>query len=202
MLPRFLFVVSALFVPFLSNAGEKSLIDTTRSPNAKMYMPDLADVRWNGGLLGERFDVCRTTMVPHLWEIFRDPNESHAWDNFLMAAGLGEGRGDGKPHGPPFNDGDFLKWLEALAQIYAVTRDPAIDKQMDEIIAVIAKAQREDGYLHTQKIIPQRRGQAGVVAKEFEDREHFETYNMGHLITTACIHYRVTGKTTLLDCAR
>lgn len=25
---------------------------------------------------------------------------------------------------------------------------------------------------------------------------------MGHLITTACVHYRVTGKTTLLDCAR
>lgn len=183
-------------------AGEKSLIDTTRSPNAKMYMVDLADVRWTGGLWGERFDVCRTTMVPHLWEIFRNPYESHAWDNFLMAAGLGEGRGDGKPHGPPFNDGDFLKWLEALAQIYAITRDPAIDKQMDDIIAVIAKAQREDGYLHTQKIIPQRRGKAGVVAKEFEDREHFETYNMGHLITTACIHYRVTGKTSLLDCAR
>ncbi|MEY4487789.1 MAG: hypothetical protein RIQ79_297, partial [Verrucomicrobiota bacterium] len=63
-------------------------------------------------------------------------------------------------------------------------------------------AQREDGYLHTQKIIPQRRGQTGAVGKEFEDREHFETYNMGHLITTACIHYRVTGKTNLLDLAR
>jgi DUF1680 family protein len=63
---------------------------------------------------------------------------------------------------------------------------------MDEIISVIAKAQREDGYLHTQTIIPQR---AGVKAKEFADREHFETYNMGHLITAACIHYRITGKT-------
>ncbi|MFT3780584.1 MAG: glycoside hydrolase family 127 protein [Nibricoccus sp.] len=182
--------------------GEKALINTTRSPHAKMYMVDLADVKWNGGLWGERFEVCRTTMVPHLWEILSSPKDSHAWDNFLMAAGLGEGRGDGKPHGPPFNDGDFLKWLEALAQVYAVTKDPAIDAQMDKIIAVIAKAQREDGYLHTHKIIPQRRGEAGAAAKEFEDREHFETYNMGHLITTACIHYRITGKTTLLDCAR
>ena len=42
-----------------------------------------------------------------------------------MAAGLGNGR-DGKPHGPSFNDGDFLKWVEALSQIYAVTRDPKI----------------------------------------------------------------------------
>jgi uncharacterized protein len=183
-------------------AGDRALVDTSRSPEAKMYMVDLGDVHWTGGLLGERFEVCRTTMVPHMEEIFRNPKESHAWDNFLMAAGLGEGLGDGKPHGPPFNDGDFLKWFEALAQIYAVTHDPAIDAHMDEMIAVIARAQREDGYLHTQKIIPQRRGQGGIAAKEFEEREHFETYNMGHLITTACVHYRATGKTNMLALAR
>lgn len=195
-------VVLAFVAPWSTSAGEKSLIDTTRSPQAKFYMPDLADVRWNGGLLGERFAVCRDTMIPHMWTIFADPNESHAWDNFLMAAGLGEGRGDGKPHGPPFNDGDLLKWFEALVQVYALAPTPELDRRMDEMIAVIAKAQREDGYLHTPKIVPQRRGQAGAVAKEFEDREHFETYNMGHLITTACLHYRATGKTNLLDLAR
>jgi DUF1680 family protein len=219
----------AMVATSVAFAGERALIDTTRSPGAKMYMTDLADVKWTGGLLGERFDVCRDTMVPHLWEIFRDQNESHAWDNFLMAAGLGKGR-DGKPHGPSFNDGDFLKWVEALSQIYAVTRDPKLDAQLDEIIAVIAKAQRADGYLHTPKIILQRQaaaaaggagagreakgeGQAAGTAvepspavplktQEFEDREHFETYNMGHLMTTACVHYRATGKTTLLACAR
>ena len=185
----------------VSHAGENSLIDTTRSPHAKFYMPDLGDVTWNGGLFGDRFDVCRTTMIPHMWDIFRDPHESHAWDNFLMAAGLGEGRGTGRPHGPPFNDGDFLKWFEALAQVYAVTKDPAIDARMDEMIEVIAKAQREDGYLHTHKIVPQRRGQTGTRAAEFEDREHFETYNMGHLITTACIHHRATGKDNMLKLA-
>jgi uncharacterized protein len=187
----------ALVLP--AHAGERGLLDLTRSPHARMYMVDVGDVIWSGGLLGERFDVCRTTMVPHLWTIFKDDNESHAWSNFLIAAGLGRGR-DGKFHGPPFNDGDFLKWVEALAQIYAVTRDPAIDRQLDEIIAVVAKAQREDGYLHTQKIIPQRQGDAR--AREFADREHFETYNMGHLMTAACVHYRATGKDSLLQLAR
>ena len=62
-------------------AGERALIDTAHSAHAKLYMPDLGDVRWNGGLLGERFEVCRTTMVPHLWEIFSDDTESHAWAN-------------------------------------------------------------------------------------------------------------------------
>ena len=177
-------------------AGERALIDTTRSPSAKMYMTDLADVRWTSGFWAERFEVCRTTMVPHLWEIFSNDTESHAWANYRIAAGLQQG----KFSGPPFNDGDFLKWFEALAQIYAVTRDPAIDRQMDEIIAVVAKAQREDGYLHTQTIIPQRQGDPKV--QEFADRDHFETYNMGHLMTAACVHYRATGKTTLLACAR
>ncbi len=161
-----------------------------------MYMVDLADVKLTGGLLGERFDVCRTTMVPHLWEIFSNDTESHAWANYRIAAGLQTG----KFSGPPFNDGDFLKWFEALAQIYAVTHDPAIDAQMDEIIAVIGKAQREDGYLHTQTIIPQRQGDPRV--REFADREHFETYNMGHLMTAACVHYRATGKTSMLALAR
>ncbi len=192
------FCLGLVVIGGVAFAGERALIDTTHSPHARMYMVDLGDVRWRGGLLGERFAVCRATMVPHLWEIFQDDKESHAWANYLIAAGV-EHRGDDKFHGPPFNDGDFLKWFEALAQLYAVTRDPAIDAQMDRIIAVIAKAQREDGYLHTQTIIPQRHGEP---SKEFADRDHFETYNMGHLMTAACVHYRATGKTTLLDLAR
>lgn len=198
--PRTLFgpllVVAGLAATPIVRAGERGLIDTTRSPSAKMYMTDLADVKWTEGFWAERFEVCRTTMVPHLWTIFSSDKDSHAWANYRIAAGLESG----KFSGPPFNDGDFLKWLEALAQIYAVTRDPAIDRQMDEIIAVIAKAQREDGYLHTKTIIPQRQG--NVQVKEFADRDHFETYNMGHLMTAACVHYRASGKTTLLACAR
>jgi uncharacterized protein len=179
-----------------ATAGERALIDLTRSPHAVMYMPDLGDVHWNGGLLGERFEVARDTMVPHLGRLLSDPAASPAWQNFLIAAGEATGRF----RGPPFNDGDFLKWFEALAQVYAVTKDPAIDAKMDEIIAVVGRAQREDGYLHTKTIIPQRQGEAGV--REFADREHFETYNMGHLITAACIHHRATGKTSMLDLAR
>lgn len=175
-------------------AGEKSLIDTTRSPQAVMYMPDLADVHWNGGLLGERFDVARDVMVPHMGELMSNPATSPAWTNYRIAAGLEKGRF----RGPPFNDGDFLKWMEALVQVYAITKDPKLDAQMDELVAVIVKAQREDGYLHTQTIIPQRNGEP---TREFADREHFETYNMGHLMTTAAVHYRVTGKRTLLDSA-
>ncbi len=90
------------FLSTVTFAAENALIDTTRSPYAQFYLPDLGDVTWNGGVLGERFEICRTSMVPYMWEILSDPEKSHAWDNYLMAAGLGEGLGDGKPHGPPF----------------------------------------------------------------------------------------------------
>jgi len=183
------------------------LVDSSRSPHATMWMVDLDDARWTGGLLGERFATCRDSMIPYLWTVLRDPKESHAWDNFLMAAGIGEGRGDGRPHGPPFNDGDFLKWLEAVVQAEALSPAEmaaagaaAGMPSVDDMIDVITKAQRDDGYLHTPTIVRQRRGGAG--AREFADREHFETYNMGHLMTTACVHHRATGKTTLLDAAR
>ncbi|MDQ8197664.1 glycoside hydrolase family 127 protein [Pelagicoccus enzymogenes] len=192
---------SLLLLPLaLAQAGERSLVDTSDSPHAKMYMVDVDDVQWREGFWGERFDVLKESMIPYMWELFQDDYESHAWSNYLIAAGLGKGRhGEGRFRGPPFNDGDFLKWFEAVVNVYALTKDPELDALMDEIIEVVSKAQREDGYLHTKVIIPQRQGIAE--AKEFEDREHFETYNMGHLITTACLHYRVTGKESMLELA-
>jgi DUF1680 family protein len=70
---------------------------------------------------------------------------------------------------------------------------------MDTVITVIAQAQRKDGYIHTPVLIEERK-ESGA-ARAFEDRLNFETYNMGHLMTAACIHYRATGKRSLLDVA-
>ncbi len=70
---------------------------------------------------------------------------------------------------------------------------------MDSIIPIIAKAQRADGYLFTQQMIKQNKGER---PQEFSDPDHFETYNMGHLMTAACVHYRATGKTSMLDLAK
>jgi DUF1680 family protein len=127
--------------------------------------------------------------------LLQDPEISHAYENFLVAAGKKEGR----HHGPKWNDGDFYKWLEAAAYVYGITHDEALNRQMDEIIAVIGAAQRQDGYIHTPVIIAQRSSPAQ--AAEFAERLDFETYNMGHLMTCACVHYQATGKKTLLEIA-
>jgi len=105
----------------------------------------------------------------------------------------------GKRRGASFNDGDFYKWMEAASATLAVTNDPALDRQLDDIIAIIAKAQRPDGYLDTSTLIRMHNGETN--AQPFKDPVNFEMYNMGHLLTAACIHYRATGKTNFLAIA-
>ncbi len=176
--------------------ADEGLTDTSASPHVKLRSVGIGAVRWTDGFWAERFEWCRSVVIPNMWRLLEDPNISHAYDNFLVAAG----RKQGRHRGPKWHDGDFYKWLEAVAFVYGTTHDPALDRQMDGIIAIIGKAQREDGYIHTPAIIAQRQHLARDA--EFRDRLDFETYNMGHLMTCACVHYRATGKTSLLDIAK
>ncbi len=176
-------------------AAERGVTNTSRSPHVKLRSVDIRDVVWTRGFWADLFNVCHRVMIPNMWRLLRDPKISHSYANFLIAAGLGEG----EHHGPRWHDGDFYKWLESAAYAYAVTKDEKLDELMDEIIEVIGKAQRGDGYIHTPVIIKQR--QARSETREFKSRLDFETYNMGHLMTTACVHHRATGKTNLLEIA-
>ena len=179
----------------LLNGQNHSLVNTLNSPYTRLSSVDITDVKWTTGFWAERFAVCRDSMVTGMMKVYMDPEISHAYRNFEIAAGIRQG----EHQGPPFHDGDFYKLFEAQAMVYAVTQDPKLDQMMDEIIGTITKAQREDGYIHTPVIIEER--QSGRNS-EFEDRLDFETYNMGHLMTAACVHYHATGKTSMLNMAK
>ena len=176
-------------------AQENSLINTSKSDYARLSGVDMGDIQLTDGFWAERFRVCRDSMVPNMWRIYNDPNISHAFKNFEIAAGLDTG----KFKGPSFHDGDFYKTLEAVASMYAATRDKRLDEMMDKAIAVIGRSQRDDGYIYTKSVIEQK---ATGAKKQFESRLSFEAYNIGHLMTTACIHHRATGKNNLLDIAK
>jgi len=186
---------SCLSIADFSVAQDKGLVNTSQSSFAKLHSADMNAVVWTQGFWADRFKVCQETMVPQLWKTYTDPEISHAYRNFEIAAGLEKGNFKG----PSFHDGDFYKTFEALASTYAVTKDKKLDDLMDKAIAVMAKAQREDGYIYTKAIIEQK--QKGE-AKMFDDCLSFEAYNFGHLMTAACVHYRATGKTTLLEVAK
>ena len=200
----------------------QGLTDMSHSQQAKVHNLPMGATQWTGGFWADRFNVLSTTGIWSMWDTWNTPYEtldengkhgSHGFRNFEVAAGTVKG----KHHGPPFHDGDFYKWLEACAMVYAITKDPKIDALMDKVIEQIALAQRADGYIHTPVVISERlqgidshantENAAGIeIGKDqkhaFASRLNFETYNLGHLITAGIIHKRATGKTTLFDCGK
>lgn len=165
------------------------------APHGVVGPVGVGEARWTTGFWADRFATCRDETVPAMGRLMEGTDRSQFLENFLVASG----KKQGKHRGPAWNDGDYYKWLEAAAHLYAVTGDPALDRRMDLAIAAIAEAQREDGYLHTPVLIANRNGDGSV--KPFQDRLNFEMYNFGHLFTAACAHFRATGKRNLLDVA-
>ena len=165
------------------------------SPFAQVQPVNLGEVRWTHGFWAQRFDDCRTKTIPGLGRLMGGTNYTQFLRNFEIAAGLAEGRA----RGAAFNDGDYYKFLEAALATLAVTNDPALAAQVESAIGIITQAQRADGYLHTPVLIAARNGDTNALP--FRDRNNFEMYNLGHLMTTACLHHRVTGKTNLLHAA-
>ena len=176
-------------------SAQTSLVNMQGSSYAKLTGVGMSDVQWTKGFWAERFAVCRDAMLPQLWQTYTSKDICYSFQNFRVAAGLDTGRF----RGPSFHDGDFYKTLEAVAAMYASTKDPQLEKWMDEAIDVIGKAQKQDGYIYTKNIIEQKKTGKD---KMFDDQLSFEAYNFGHLMTAACVHYRATGKTTLLNIAK
>jgi DUF1680 family protein len=169
------------------------LTDTSSSPHVRVRSVGLGEARWSRGFWADRFDTCSRATLPHLWKMMSGTEPSQFYQNLRIAAG----EADGNHRGPGWNDGDFYKWIEAASATYAITKDADLARLLDEVIRVIVHAQDADGYLHSPVQIRRRHGDPD--AAPFRDRLDFETYNLGHLITAACVHHRATGKSTLLD---
>ncbi len=166
------------------------------APHAKVQRLPLTQVHWTGGFWTDRVDTCHRAMIPSMWDIMKGTHYKPFLEHFRIAAGLAEGR----HRGAKWNDGDFYKWMEGVCAMLAVKPDPVWEQRLDDIIELIGHAQREDGYLHTPVLIGARNGDPN--AKPFSDRFAFEMYNMGHLITAACVHHEVTGKVNFLTIAK
>ncbi|WP_083847515.1 glycoside hydrolase family 127 protein [Flavobacterium sp. F52] len=188
-------IISSLFLSTVIFAQDKGLVANSQSPYSKLQSVGLQDVKWTNGFWKEQFDVETKNTLPYMWDLYHSET-SHAYKNFEIAAGLSKGTFKG----PSFHDGDFYKIFEGMAATYAVTKDKKLDAEMDKAIALFAKVQRKDGYIHTPVLIDERWGTLGP--EEVKKQLGFEKYNMGHLMTAACIHYRATGKTNFLNIAK
>lgn len=152
---------------------------------------ELTDTFWR-----PRMETNRSATIPH---ILGKCEASGRFDNFAIAGGLKEGEHRGIY---PFDDTDVYKVLEAASYALMLRPDPELQDELDRIIALVAAAQEEDGYLYTA-----RTNGAALLDKWSGDgrwkslhRSH-ELYNAGHLFEASVAHYQATGDRALLDVA-
>ncbi|MFC1996157.1 glycoside hydrolase family 127 protein [Chloroflexota bacterium] len=163
--------------------------DKSVSPFRKLHPTEVGAVRWEGGFWGDWFKRSQESVLPSMRKALNDPENGAVFSNFYVAAGLQ----DGEHKGTHWSDGDCYKWMEAVCHVYSLTGDEKLSAELDELIDVIAKAQDPDGYLCTQIQLTELERWASI--------RHHELYNMGHLMTAAAVHHRVTGKTNFLQIA-
>jgi DUF1680 family protein len=171
---------------------------------------DFTQVKLHPGFWADRLEVNRTQSIPHSIRMLRedatDTNNSRI-GCFLLAAGLEELSDKENYVGARFGDTDLYKTIEAAAYTLEVEPDRRLEKCMDILIAIIAAAQEEDGYLYTIRTAHERypdRAElprlAGATRWSNFVKGH-ELYNVGHLYEAAVAYYRATGKRSLLDIA-
>ena len=162
---------------------------TYTSPHARLRPIAPEDVTWTTGFWAKKFALCKDVTLLSMQRALNNPDNAVSLGNLYAAAGLQQTARQGLWG----SDGDCFKWLEAVAHAYGASHDSELDKLMDEVIAVIAKAQQPDGYISTAVQLSGRERWAFSVYEEM--------YTMGHLMTAACVHYQATGKNSLLRLA-
>lgn len=135
-----------------------------------------------------RQETLRKVTIPHLFNMLEKAGNIN---NFRLARD--------KAHegysGPFWMDSDLYKAIEAAAYVLAKHPDPALEKQIDDLVSLIASAQQPDGYLNTYFTVvePDKRWTNLMAAHEL--------YCAGHLFEAAVAYYEATGKRELLDVA-
>lgn len=153
----------------------------------------LADRFWQPRLLTN----ARVT-IPYA---FKKCEETGRISNFEVAGKLKVGAFMGRF---PFDDSDVYKIIEGAAYSLQVNPDPKLEKYVDAVIAKIAAAQEDDGYLMTWRTIDATKpptGWSGTAARWSDIKGGHELYNMGHLYEAAVAFFQATGKHSLLDVA-
>jgi len=153
------------------------------------------DVQISDQFWQPRMEINRTVTIPY---DFKKCEETGRIDNFAKAGGLMEG----EFVGIRYNDSDVYKVIEGAAYSLRLHPDPQLEQYLDDLIAKIAAAQEDDGYLYTARTINPAKPPKNAGAERWSYLIHsHELYNVGHMYEAAVAYYQATGKRSLLDVA-
>jgi len=171
--------------------GKRALtvvVDTTRSPYAKLSPVPIENVRLEDDFFAPRLKIIQEVTIPSQYQMIEDIGRIF---NFRRASG----KDKGEFRGLPFNDAIVYKWLETVAFSYAYNPNQKLLIKSREVIDEVVAAQDEDGYLNTYFTFERK-------CERWKNlRDMHELYCAGHLIQAAIAFYRATGDRTLLDAA-
>ncbi len=156
----------------------------------------MSQVKITGGFWQAKLETNRTVTIPH---ILQQNETTGRVDNLRKGAGLMPGDYAGRR----FNDTDIYKIVEAASYSLISHPDPALAKQLDALVAIIAKAQQPDGYLFPARTINPDKPAPGVGTErwQYENTGSHELYNAGHMYEAAVAHFQATGDRAFLDVA-
>ena len=197
---------------FVSTGSYAELTNQATISHSKLAPVSFSKVRVDDEFWAPRIRTVQSSTIRHLLEI---AEKTGKLDNFAIVAG----RKTGKIALHLCPDSDVYKILEAASYSLAWKKDPALERRVDELIASIANAQADDGYLNTQFMLP-----FGHPASPDRNHRHVkrfgygpadrwsatvkrwpygigQLYCIGHLFEAAVAHYRATGKRAFLDVA-
>lgn len=154
-------------------------------------------VHLNGGFWGNRLDIARRVTVPLSFEKCR---ESDRYLNFEKAAHPSDSN---KPSEFPFDDTDVYKTIEGASYLMQTAPDKKMNRYIDSVLTIVAKAQEPDGYLYTGRTMNPKHPHSWSGSERWSRVENgsHELYNLGHLLEGAVAHYQSTGKRNFLDIA-
>ena len=189
----------------LSSVAACTLISCSTVTDVAPYTGSITQVPFDQVSLQDdfwlpRLNTQKRTLVP-----FSLDKTAYAVENLRRVGAYLRGEKVTKPlEGPYYVASDLFKVMEGAAYLLTLEKDDALERQMDEIIDVIAAAQAPDGYLYEHHIMPPHlrnpRNRAGEKPYTYVDHSH-ELYNMGHMYEGAVAYYRATGKRKWLDVA-
>ena len=148
------------------------------------------DVKFADSLWAARQETNRRTTIPY---VLGQLKQRGSLSGFAVLAG----KPDEKYRGYMWADSDVYKTLEGIAHSLRTHPDPSLEKEAEEIVSLIVRAQAADGYLmpHLQIAEPNYTHYAD------ETTRTCESYSQGHLIESAVAHYEATGRREYLDAA-
>ena len=139
-------VIASLLFPLPTHPGGAA--SQNKPPALQQDYPvkpvPFTDVKLSDTFWAPRLETNRTVSVPYALKM---NEETGRVDNFRKAAHLVAGPYKGKR----YNDSDVYKAMEGAAYTLLLHADAGLEKTLDDLVALIGKAQEPDGYLYTTR---------------------------------------------------